>query len=83
MHLVVQNLLNESTLLCPRLSVCFTRLPGGYTLRLPFLRRIEQLLVSEAPDVNPISDSDRERDRRIDYLAEGDDGLIDASLYHR
>lgn len=62
----------------------FTRSPAGYTLRFPFLRCIEQLFVSEEdPNVNPITDSDPERKRVIDYSAEVDDGLIDATLYHR
>lgn len=63
-------------------SVCLTRSPAGYTLRFPFLRCIKQLFVSEDPNVNPIRDSDPERNRLIDYSAEVD-ALIDATLYHR
>lgn len=63
-------------------SVCLARSPSGYSLDFPFLRCIEQLLVSEGPGVSPISSSDPERDRIIDYSAEVD-SLTDATLYHR
>lgn len=65
------------------LPFCLTHSLAGYTLRFPFLRCIEQLFVSKDPNVNPITDSDPERKRVIDYSAEVDDGLMDATLYHR
>ncbi len=66
--------------LSPRLSVCLARSPSGYSLDFPFLRCIEQLLVSEGPDVNPVSGSDPERNRIIDYSAEVDGLTLHGTL---
>lgn len=61
--------------LCPSCylnPVRVVRWPAGYTLKSPFLRRIEQLLVYEDANVHPVSDWKHVRDGVLVNLAEVD-----------